>query len=231
MSSDVHVALSNIDKQPVKCNNPARSDNECKQDLDKDELYENILKKEDKGLIKSYKCHMICHSVDCLANKNITRSVHYHCLRCKTFKYKDFFRVVHHTLNTCLAVPKTNRKTENKVSLNEQTNASYPSRAVEDSPSPVVDSPSLVVDSPSPVVDSSIPVVDSSIPVVDSSSPVVDSSIPVVDSSSPVVDSSSPVVDSSSPVVDSSIPVVDSSSPVVDSSIPVVDSSARQVQL
>ena len=229
MSSDVHVALSNIDKQPVKCNNPARSDNECKQDLDKDELYENILKKEDKGLIKSYKCHMICHSVDCLANKNITRSVHYHCLRCKTFKYKDFFRVVHHTLNTCLAVPKTNRKTENKVSLNEQTDASYPSRAVEDSPSPVVDSPSLVVDSPSLVVDSSIPVVDSSIPVVDSSSPVVDSSSPVVDSSSPVVDSSIPVVDSSSPVVDSSIPVVDSSSPVVDSSIPVVDSSSPVV--
>ncbi|KAL5259813.1 hypothetical protein ACHWQZ_G010057 [Mnemiopsis leidyi] len=233
-STDVNVTSTHIDEQPVQvgCSDPHLQINlsrdKCSRDFDKDDLYEKLLKKEDKSLIKSYKSRMICHSIDCLVNKSITRSVHYHCLRCKTFKYKDFFRVVQHTLNTCLAVQQTCCHTQEEICLNKQSKASRSCESLGLS-SPVVDKQSPVEDKQSPVIDKQSPVVEKQSPVVDKQIPVVDSPSPVVDSSSQVVDKHSPVVDKQSPVVDKQIPVVDKQSPVVDSPSPVVDSTSQVV--
>ena len=58
---------------------------------------ENVLKTDDVDSLKSYKREMTCRNVSCIRVKT-TRVLHFHCLLCKSYSYRDFKRVVTHML-------------------------------------------------------------------------------------------------------------------------------------
>ena len=172
---------------------------DCNGDLDRDELYEKVLKKEDEALIKKMKNRMVCRKSECFVNHIIAKNsdCHYHCLRCQQYKFKNFFRVVQHSLNSCTGPARRINECRSEPSSSSTEPAN--------------------VQPPVPSCDSSEPTnVQPSVPSCDrTESASVQPSVPSYDSSEPTnVQPSVPSCDSTESVsVQPSVPSCDSSEP------------------
>lgn len=63
---------------------------------------EGALESKDKNILDSYKSKMICRNIDCIRVKT-QRTLHYHCLSCKTYSYYNFMRVLTHMSKCSMA--------------------------------------------------------------------------------------------------------------------------------